>query len=109
MFKKGIIKDQGIDITIKNNPDHFLSPNDWDKVLDAKFGKIPADEYKKWYYNLLRSRWADRKEEFIDLAKEGLNKEIKLRCFCPMASTICHAHFAADFMNTLAKQLNKTQ
>jgi hypothetical protein len=105
MFSKGGIKEDGLDITIKNNPDHFLSPNDWDMVSKARCGKISVNEYKTWYLNLIRARWVTRQEEFKELAKEGLTRDIKLLCFCPKTSPFCHAKMAADFMNALAKKM----
>jgi hypothetical protein len=106
MFEKGTIKDTGIDITIKNNPDHFLSPNDWGMVQKARFGKISPDEYKTWYLNLIRERWTTRREEFMALAEEGLKNPVKLLCYCPKTSAFCHARIASDFMNALVKKLN---
>lgn len=107
MFLKGIMKDKGIDITIKNNPDHFLSPDDWEMVMSARFGKISQEEYKTYYLNLLSERWKTRKQEFLDLAKKGLKEDIVLKCFCPHTEKICHAFIAADFMNAIVKQMQK--
>lgn len=108
MFLRGPIKGDGIDITLKNNPDHFLSPDNWDMVLKARFGKIPVDEYKQWYLNLLRSRWETRKEEFKELALQGIQKNINLKCYCSSNSPYCHAKIAAEFMNALVKKLQAT-
>jgi len=107
MFTKGPIKGDGIDITLRNNSDHFLAPNDWDMVMGVKFGKISVEEYKTWYMNLIRSRWETRKEEFIALAKEGIDKDIKLKCFCLKKFKGCHAHLASKFMNAIVDKLNK--
>ena len=108
MFSKGVIKEDGIDITIKNNPGHFLSPSDWDMVVKARCSKISAADYKVWYLNLIKERWATRQDEFKELAKEGLNKDIKLLCYCPRTSPYCHAKIASDFMNALAKKMQAT-
>ena len=105
MFSKGTLKDDGIDITIKNNPDHVLSPNDWDMVVKARCGKITAAEYRRWYLNLIKERWATRREEFKALAQEGMTKDIKLLCYCPKTSPFCHAKIAAEFMNALVKKM----
>jgi len=105
MFVKGTMKDEGIDVTIKNNPDHVLAPNNWDMVLDVKFGKISTDEYKTWYHNLIRERWKTRQKEIMDLAREGKSKDIVLKCFCPKNTEYCHALLAAEFMNALVKKL----
>jgi len=106
MFYKGTIRDSGIDITIKNNPNHVLSSDNWDMVLNVKFGKISKEEYITYYTNLLRDRWSTRKQEFIDLAKLGINRDIVLKCFCPKNTSYCHAKIAAKFMNNLVKKLN---
>lgn len=107
MFSKGTMRDDGVDITIKNNPDHVLSPNDWDMVMKARLGKISTKEYKTWYLNLIRERWSTRQEEFKDLAREGMDKDIKLLCYCPKTSPFCHAKMASDFMNGLISQMKK--
>ena len=104
MFRKGTMKDQGIDITLKNNPDHFLSPNDWDMVLAARMHKITYKEYRTWYFNLIRERWAVREAEFRDLAREGVDKDIYLKCFCTNSEKNCHVHLAVELMNKLVKQ-----
>ena len=105
MFLRGTMKEDGVDITIRNNPDHFLAPNDWDMVTGVKFNKVPKQEYKTWYLNLLKERWEERKEEFVELAKTAVSKDIKLKCFCAKSSPICHAGIATDFMNILVKKL----
>lgn len=109
MFKKGKIRDNGIDITIKNNPDHFLSPSDWNMVMGVKLGRIEPEEFRNWYKNLIQERWKERKQEFIDLAKEGIDKEIVLKCFCPMKDKHCHAYIAADVMNGIIKAIKKDE
>lgn len=95
----------GIDITIKRNPNHVLSPNDWDMVTKARSGKISPSKYRTWYLNLLRDRWETRKQEFLDLAKLGKDKTIKLKCFCGTSSRHCHAYTAAAFMNAIIEKL----
>jgi hypothetical protein len=105
MFFKGLMKDRGIDITIKNNPDHVLAPDSWDMVLAIKFKKISNEKYKEYYLNLIKKRWETRKSEFIELAKKGAKEDIKLRCFCPMKDKFCHCYLAAAFMNKLIEKL----
>jgi hypothetical protein len=107
MFRKGVMKDPGVDITIKNNPDHVLSPDDWDMVMAARFGKVDREQYKVYYTNLIRRRWEARQSEFMELAKEGIDNDINLKCFCPNKSEVCHAHVAAAFMNNLVERLKK--
>lgn len=107
MFFKGTMKDDGIDITLKNNPDHILSPDDWDMVLNVKFNKIPFEKYKTYYLNLLRDRWSKRQPEFMELAREGISKDIYLKCFCPSSTDHCHAVLASNFMNALVEKIKK--
>ena len=108
MFSKGTMKDPGLDITIKNNPGHVLSPNDWDMVLKAKFHKVSYDDYRTWYLGVIKERWATRQEEFMELAREGLTSDIKLKCFCTNSTKICHAHIAVTFMNALVAKLQRS-
>lgn len=109
MFIKGLMKDKkGIDITLKNSPEHFLAPEDEDLEIRARFGLVSPDEYKKQYLALLKKRWESRKAEFIELAKQGISETIFLRCYCLKKSQTCHSYIAAEFMNGLIEKLPKT-
>lgn len=108
MFSKGIMRDNGIDITIKNNPGHILSPDNWEMVIKMKLRKINPEEYKSWYKKLIAKRWKTRKDEFIKLAQEGISKDIKLKCFCKHRDKFCHAYIAADIMNNLVKRISES-
>ena len=107
MFSKGIMRDGGIDITLKNNPDHILAPDDWNMVMGVKLKKISLEEYVTWYKNLIITRWETRRQEFIDLAQKGMGEDIKLKCFCPNKDKGCHAYYASKFMNKLVALLQK--
>ena len=107
MFKKGTMKQEGIDITIRNNPDHVLAPDDWSKVMGVRFGRVSPDEYTEYYKGLLKKRWDARRQEFLDLAKQGVGKDVRLKCYCPQSARYCHAHTAARFMNGLVEKLSK--
>jgi hypothetical protein len=109
MFSKGIMKDKGLDITIKNNPGHVLSTDDWNMVLDVKFGKISQEDYKTYYLGLLKNRWVTRQKEFLDLARQGSEQDIILRCYCPKTDMFCHAYLAAKFMNNLIEKMKQTK
>lgn len=104
MFRKGGMRESGIDITL-NNPDHVLSPDDYGKVLDARFGKISKKEYREWYMGLIRERLRTRGKEIRDLALRGLGEDIVFRCYCPLSSPYCHGKMAADFMNAAAEKI----
>jgi len=108
MFSKGLMKSNGIDITIKSNPGHVLSPDDWTMVLDVKFGKISPEAYKTYYLELLKKRWVTRKDEFVALARQGAEQDILLKCYCPRTDTFCHAFLAAKFMNNLIEKMRQT-
>ena len=108
MFQKGTMRDSGahsIDITIKNNPDHVLAPDDWDMVMKVKFEKITPEEYKKWYASLLKKRWNTRRKEFTDLLKEGKENTVILKCFCSKNVEHCHAYFASNFLNSILEKI----
>ena len=106
MFKRGLHKrDKGTDITYRNNPDHVLSPDNYDIVLKARFKKIDPKVFKKYYIELISSRWKNRKEEFKDLLKLGLNGDVTLICYCGKKEKDCHAQYAVDFMNNLIKKI----
>ena len=107
MFKKGTMKQDGIDITIRNNPGHVLSPDDWSKVMAVRLGRISPEEYTQYYKGLLKRRWDERRQEIIDLAKEGMLKDIRLKCYCPDSTKYCHAHIAARFLNGVADKMLK--
>ena len=105
MFSKGTMKHDGIDITIRNNPTHVLAPDDWGKVVAVRFGKISEDEFVTWYKTLIKRRWSERRQEIIDLAKEGMLKDIRLKCYCPQSCTYCHSHVASRFLNGIVDKL----
>ena len=105
MFRKGTMKQQGIDITIKNNPNHVLAPDDWKKVMAVRLGRMGAGEYKEYYHGLLKKRWDTRRQEILDLAGQGSREDIVLKCFCPESASYCHAHSAAAFMNGLVRKM----
>lgn len=107
MFKKGTMKQEGIDITIRNNPNHVLAPDDWSKVMAVRFGRMSPKDYTEYYKELLKRRWNERRQEIIDIAKEGMFKDIRLKCYCPMSVGYCHAHTAARFLNGIVDKLLK--
>lgn len=108
MFIKGTVKDKdGIDITLRNSPEHFLAPDDEGMEIRARLDIISSEEYKRYYLGLLKSRWEARKTEFIELAKQGLSETIPLKCYCGKRSSTCHSVIAAEFMNNLVEKLPK--
>jgi hypothetical protein len=107
MFKKGTMKQDGIDITIRNNPGHVLAPDDWAKVMGVRFGRINPTEYAEYYKGLLKRRWETRKQEIVDLAREGMLKDVRLKCYCPQSARYCHAHTAARFLNGIVDKMLK--
>jgi hypothetical protein len=109
MFKKGTMKQEGIDITIRNNPEHVLAPDDWTKVTGVRFGRITPGEYTEYYKGLLKKRWETRKQEIMDLAKEGMLKDVRLKCYCPHSAKYCHAHTAARFLNGIVDKMLKQE
>lgn len=109
MFFKGTMKDIGIDITIKNNPDHVLAPDSWDMVRKVKLGQIDPKEYIVWYNNLFKERWETRNKEIRDLIELGKKKDIKLKCYCSNKTNYCHANLAAKNLNKLIEYFEKNK
>lgn len=107
MFKKGTMKQEGIDITIRNNPTHVLAPDDWSKVMAVRFNKITPNDYSEYYKGLLKKRWEERRQEIIDIAKEGMFKDVILKCYCPQSARYCHAHTASRFLNGIVEKMLK--
>lgn len=98
------MREPGIDITL-NNPDHVLSPGDYEMVLDARFGRISEKEYQRWYMGVIRNRLKTRGREIRELALEGADEEIVLKCYCPSSSPYCHGKLASSFMNAVVKKI----
>lgn len=101
------MKDEGIDVTLRNNPEHVLAPDNSDIIRDFKFDKIEPEEFKVYYHKLLKDRWVSRKDEFMSLVKLGKSKEVKLKCTCSKCVEECHANIAANFLNKLIATLLK--
>ena len=108
MFYRGLKRiDRGIDITLKDNPGHVLSPESYEIDLKVRFKKIELSVYRDYYIKLLAQRWKTRKNEFITLAKKGIDKDIKLLCSCGKKEKGCHAQYASEFMNQIVKRIKK--
>ena len=99
------MKDTGIDITLRNNSSHILAPDNPEIVRDFKFEKIDSDSFKAYYLTLLKDRWDTRRGEFLELAKRGKSKDIRLKCTCSKCMADCHANLAAKFLNKLITKL----
>lgn len=96
---------QGIilDITVKNNPSHVLSPT-WDMVMSYKRGKITWEKYREEYYSLLRKRWKTRKDEFLQIIKTAEQQDVYLACFCKNED-FCHRSLAREILLKIAEHL----
>ncbi len=90
-----------LDITAKDNPEHFLSPT-WEMIWDFKNGKISWKKYKEKYVELLENRFDTRKEEFIELAKTALERPVVFRCYCPN-ERYCHRSLAKKAIERIQK------
>jgi len=89
-----------LDITVKGNPDHLLSPT-WNIVRALQEGKITQWDYTIKYFALLIGRltvpgtgFQFSLQKFLDL------QEITLVCFCP-PHTFCHRVLAARMLEEL--------
>lgn len=105
MFSKGTMRDVGIDVTIKNNPEHVLAPSDLGMIRKMKLRKITAEEFKAWYVALFKERWASRNGEMRELIRLGRKEDVLLKCPCPAKHKHCHAHVAALYLNKLIEKL----
>lgn len=109
MFMRAPMKASGIDVTLRNNPDHVLAPDDKDILIDYRFGKMHPEKFKEYYLELLRNRWEIRRQEFVDLVKEGSVRDINLKCTCAIKDDYCHATLAAKFLNKLIKKVSEVK
>lgn len=105
MFKKGTMRDIGIDVTLKNNPGHILAPDNVNVLMDFRFGKLTPEKFREYYLTLLKNRWDSHKELFITLAKKGKSEDIILKCTCGQDVQECHANLASKFLNKLITRL----
>jgi uncharacterized protein YeaO (DUF488 family) len=90
------IKGIKIDITVKNNPRHILSPT-WDLVIDFKRNKIQWAEYEQKYKLLISRRLKMRKKEFDELMNLAKRTDIVLTCFCK-DERFCHRRLAKEII-----------
>lgn len=101
MFFRQSMKGEGLDITLRNNPGHVLAPDNEGMALGFRFSKVSAIDFKKYYMDLLKERWATRRKDFSALVLLGKEKDIGLRCSCKLGTECCHANLAAKFLNKL--------
>jgi hypothetical protein len=69
------------DITLKSNPPHILSPNNWKMVNQGRKAKPGSDawkEYVRWYKGLLWERYKADPQPFLDL----LESDYVVLCCC---------------------------
>lgn len=91
-----------LDITVKNNPNHVLSPT-WDIVLGFMQGKISWPTYVERYLKLIRKRWTEgRKQELLELSELSTKKTLVLVCFCK-DETRCHRSIAKSILEKIAQ------
>lgn len=93
-----------LDITVKNNPTHFLSPT-WSLVRGFKMGQLNWETYKKQYINLVLHRWYDTPSPFIELINLSHNRDIYLKCFCT-DENLCHRKLAQKILILLDEKLS---
>jgi uncharacterized protein YeaO (DUF488 family) len=97
-----------VDITVKNSPDHVLSPT-WDMVLGFQRKAISWDEYEEAYVDLMRKRWKDgRKGEFVELARKSRTQTLVFVCFCA-DENLCHRSLAKEMVErTMSWMVNNS-
>ncbi len=63
----------------------------------GKYKPLSETEYTERYLNLLRSRYAENKQPFLDI----LSEDRTLMCYCG-AGQFCHRHLAVDVLEKIA-------
>ena len=92
-----------IDITVKNSK-HFLAPI-WEIVMGVKNNVISEDEYTTIYLDILRKRYKENQQQFLNLIQETNEKNIAITCFCNKDS-FCHRFIAIDVLKKIADKHN---
>ena len=88
-----------LDITIRNNPAHVLSPT-WHMVMKFKVNRTSWPAYKRQYMALMQERWKDRRDDFLSILATARKKDIYLACFCH-EDRHCHRRLAKEFLEGL--------
>lgn len=86
-----------IDTTVKSGLKLFAPT--WAIVSGIKSGKITEDEYTEIYYNILRNRYRDNKNEFIKFCEKD---KVAVGCYCP-SGQFCHRHPLVDILEGVCK------
>jgi hypothetical protein len=91
------------DITLKSNPTHILSPNNWKMVNQGRNAKPGSDTWKKyvqWYKGLLWERYKADPQPFLDILEADY---VVLCCYCTTPET-CHRRLAVEALEWMADQ-----
>ena len=99
----GIGEEMVLDVTVKNADGiaKLFAPT-WEMVMASKKGHITWEEYTEQYIALMRERYQQNEQRFIDVCEAG---EVVLLCFCKnsvMGEKRCHRYLLADILVQVA-------
>lgn len=89
-----------IDVTLKSGL-KWLAPTP-ELLYPYKMGQITDKEYTDRFYNLMRQRYIEDKQRFIDFINQG---EICIACYCT-AGKFCHRYLLVDILRKLCVEFN---
>jgi len=88
-----------LDITVKSaGPVGKILAPTWEMVMKSKSGEITWEQYTDQYLALLRQRYAQNKQPFLDILKR--NRTI-LTCYCTDHQH-CHRTLAQEVLQKIA-------
>lgn len=90
-----------LDITVKSastDEGKVLAPT-WELVMGHKDGALSDAEYTEQYLTLLRGRYAQHKQVFLNILKRD---EVVLTCYCAEGD-FCHRLIAVDVLKKIAR------
>jgi len=88
-----------LNITIKSaDPAGKVLAPTWDMVMASKSGKITWEQYTEQYLALLRGRYAQNKQPFLDILARD---RVILTCYCT-DHTHCHRSLAMQVLQKIA-------
>ena len=79
----------------------------WDMVMQSKRGEITWSEYTEQYLTLMRERYIDNKQAFIDVLNHS--EELVLCCYCKNThgtTEHCHRYILVSILEKVALRHN---
>ena len=73
----------------------------WDLVMGHKNGRISWKTYTEGYYALMRQRYAEHRDLFIEACK---SEKLVLLCYCSAGKATCHRHLLIDILRKVSRR-----